>query len=90
MEPLARAYYESGDLNKAQEEYEKITRLTFGRRWGGDIYARSFYMLGRIHEQQGNKAKAKENYRKFLELWKDADLGLVEVEDAKTRLEALR
>jgi cytochrome c-type biogenesis protein CcmH/NrfG len=43
-------------------------------------------MLGKIAEQQGDKARARENYRKFLDLWKDADAGLPEVEDAKKRL----
>jgi len=52
----------------------------------GDIYAKSFYMLGKIHEQQGNAAKAIEQHEKFLSLWKDADSGIPEVEDAKKRL----
>lgn len=43
-------------------------------------------MLGKIYEEQGDTVKAKENYEKFLELWKDADPGLSEVEDARTRL----
>ena len=47
-------------------------------------------MLGKIHEQQGNEAKAIESYEKFLELWKDADPGLSEAEDARTRLAALK
>jgi hypothetical protein len=47
-------------------------------------------MLGKIYEQQGNKPKAIENYEKFLDLWKDADPGIVEVEDAKTQLETLK
>jgi serine/threonine protein kinase/Tfp pilus assembly protein PilF len=89
MEPLALAYFKSGDLSRAREEYEKITELTTGRTGYGDIYARSFTMLGKIHEQQGDKTKAAENYQKFLDLWKDADPGFPEVDDARTRLAAL-
>ena len=53
---LARALYESGDLNKARKTYEKITLLTTGRGNDGDVYAKAFYMLGKIAEQQGDKA----------------------------------
>jgi tetratricopeptide (TPR) repeat protein len=87
---LALAYYESGALDKARDEFEEITTLTVGRMSYGDIYAKSFYMLGKIHEQQGKTAKAIENYEKFLSLWKDADPGLPEVDDAKKRLAGLK
>ena len=89
FEPLALAYYNSGDLEKARGEYQKITVLTTGRFFCGDIYARSFYMLGRIAEQLGEKAAAREQYQKFLDLWKDADPGLPEFADAKARLAGL-
>lgn len=42
MDSLALAYYKSGDLEKAREEYEKITSLTIGRLYWGDVYAKSF------------------------------------------------
>jgi tetratricopeptide (TPR) repeat protein len=90
MGPLAIAYYRSGDLEKAQEEYDRITTLTMGRLLNGDIYAKSFYMLGKIYEQQGNTAKAIEQYEKFLDLWKDADPGIAEVDDAKKRLAGVK
>jgi hypothetical protein len=38
----------------------------------------------------GQQAKAIENYEKFLNLWKDADPGTAEVEDAKKRLAGLK
>lgn len=41
----------------------------------GDIYVKSFYMLGKIYEQQDNTALAIEHYQKFLDLWEDADPG---------------
>jgi cytochrome c-type biogenesis protein CcmH/NrfG len=46
-------------------------------------------MLAKIAEQQGDKTRAREYYRKFLDLWKDADAGLPEVEGAKARLAGL-
>jgi len=47
-------------------------------------------MLSKIHEKKGRKAKAIEHYEKFLDLWKDADPGIAEVEDAKKRLAGLK
>jgi len=90
IDSLATAYYESGDLDKAIEQYERITELNTGRLNNGEIYVRSFYMLGKICEQQGNTAKAIEHYQKFLDLWKDADPGIAEVDDARERLTELR
>jgi tetratricopeptide (TPR) repeat protein len=87
---LGETYYASEELDKACEEYEKISSLTVGKLEYGDIYARSFYMLGKIFEKKGNKDKAIENYGKFLDLWKDADQGMTEVEDAGKRLAGLK
>jgi len=89
LDSLASVYHKSGDLEKAREEYRKIIQLSAGRLFYGDIYAKSFYMLGKIYEQQGDTAKAIEHYEKFLDLWKDADPGIAEVEDAKKRLSSL-
>ncbi len=90
IESLALSYYKSGNLEKAVEEYERIISLTTGRLFYGDIYAKSFYMLGKIYEQKEFKGKAIEYYEKFLDLWKNADPGIAEVEDARKRLAGLK
>ncbi len=87
---LASVYYKSGNFKKAQEQYERIISLTSGRLGYDDIYAKSFYMLGKIYEKHGIRSKAIEHYERFLELWKNADPGFVEVEDAKKRLFVLK
>jgi len=40
--------------------------------------------------QIGWKGKAIHHYQKFLELWKDADPGIAEVEDAEKRVAGLK
>jgi tetratricopeptide (TPR) repeat protein/tRNA A-37 threonylcarbamoyl transferase component Bud32/TolB-like protein len=87
---LAEAYFQAGDLPKARGQYEIITKMTTGRMGNDDDFARSFYHLGRIDEKLGDNAKASENYRKFLDLWKNADPGRPEGEDAKKRLAGLK
>jgi tetratricopeptide (TPR) repeat protein len=87
---LASAYYQAGNLETAQKEYEEIQSLTIARLYYGDIYAKSFYWLGRIHDQKGRPQKAKDYFLKFLFLWKDADTGLPELEDARKRLAGLK
>ena len=74
----------------AQAEYERIVSSSSGRSDFGDVYALSFYELGKIYGQKGWKGKAIEHYEKFLDLWKDADPGIAEVEDAKKRLAGLK
>jgi tetratricopeptide (TPR) repeat protein len=90
IEILGKAYYESGDYKSAREQFEWISRMTYNRKEYGDIYARSFYMLGKIYEELGKKREARRNYERFLDLWKNADPGLPDIDDARTRLAALK
>jgi serine/threonine protein kinase/tetratricopeptide (TPR) repeat protein len=86
---MGTAFNRLGDLDSARREYEKIASLGVSRLSYGDIYAKAYYQLGKISEQQGKTAEAAEHYRKFLSLWKDADPGRPEVEDARKRLAAI-
>jgi serine/threonine protein kinase/tetratricopeptide (TPR) repeat protein len=87
---LAIAYDLNGNWPRALETYQRITSLTTGRLMWGDIYARSYYRLGKIYQRNGNNQAAAAHYENFLRLWKNADGGLPEVDDAKKQLEALK
>jgi hypothetical protein len=43
-----------------------------------------------LYEERGWLGKAIEHYEIFLDLWKNADPGIVEVDDARERLAGLR
>ena len=51
---------------------------------------KAHYWLGVAYEQQDEKNKAIKEYEKFLDLWKDADTDLSELQDAKARLAKLK
>jgi len=87
---IPRAHLLTGDLDKAIAAYERLVTFnpkSIDRRL---IHPRNYYNLGKVCEQKGDKRKAKANYRKFLKLWKDADPGLPEVEDARRSLAGLK
>jgi len=90
LDSLAFAYSRSGNQDEASEEYGKIHPLTLGRLDYGDIYAKSYCCLAKIFEQKGWGQLAKQNYQRFLALWQNADPGIPELEDARTRLTSLQ
>jgi tetratricopeptide (TPR) repeat protein len=88
---LAEAYLESGNLSAAVSVLEKaLSRyddIRVGETFKGVM---AYYLLGLAYEKSGWNEKAIEKYEEFLDIWKNADPGIPEVEDAKERLEKLR
>ena len=78
-----------GEWERAGDVCSRILSLTNGRIHYGDIYVKTFYRLGKVAEERGDTQEAVEQYKKFLELWQDADPGIQEVEEAGIRLQAL-
>jgi len=91
---LARAYLEAGRLGDAVAGFEKALLKYDRGRYGRLIWAiwsvKAHYYLGLAYEKSGWNDKAIEQYEEFLDIWKDADPGIPEVEDAKERLEKLK
>ncbi|MFX0108367.1 MAG: FlgO family outer membrane protein, partial [Candidatus Hodarchaeota archaeon] len=89
--PLARAYLEVGRLAEAVVELEKaVSSYTVDRVWNAILAVKAHYLLGLAYEKSGWDNKAIEQYEEFLKIWKDADPGIPEVEDAKERLAKLK
>lgn len=86
LDGLAYAYFENRDFENAAKHYETISSLSAGRMTWGDIYAKSFYMLGKIYQIQKQSELSIQSFQKFLRLWENADPDLIEIEDAKKRL----
>ena len=88
---LAKACLASGRLGEAVAEFEKILSTYDSNRAFNTIRAvKAYYLLGLAYEKSGWNKKAIEQYEEFLEIWKNADPGIPEVEDAKKRLDKLR
>ena len=87
--PLAECQYEVGYLDKAILSLKKLQTLNdFGNLVGARsiFYPKSFYLLGKVYEKKLDKKQAIENYRIFLNLWKNADKDLPDYLDSKKRL----
>ena len=90
QDTLARAYYQNGQLDEAIAEYERKTNFDPQSKNQRLVHPKYRYLLAKLYEEKGNAARAIEHYGRFLELWKDADPGLPELDDAKKRLDTLK
>ena len=57
----------------------------FEHQYDMDAYARSFYLLAGIYERRGDRAKAREQYTRFVDLWRDGDAERGWVADARQK-----
>ncbi len=87
---LGRAYMESDRTEDAIDIYEDLLdsyniHRAFWCIWSVKIH----YYLGLLYDQSGQFDKAVVQYNTFLDIWKDADPGIDEVNEAAKRAAAL-
>ena len=72
---LAIAYERARQPDSAVAVYERlIAKPSLGRLWTEHYtLAPTYKRLGELYEERGDRAKAREYYGRFTELWKDAD-----------------
>jgi tetratricopeptide (TPR) repeat protein len=84
---LAHALMEADKDLKAIEWFARVAKSGAEHIWAPIAYVRSFYFLGKIHENRGEMEKARAYYRRFYEYWKDGDMDRERVEEARKKLE---
>ncbi len=87
---LARAHQQNGDLDSAIVEYERLVSFDPKSKARYLVHPLYHYRLAKLYEEKGWEGKAIDQYEQFLDLWKNADPGFAEVEDARKRLVGLK
>jgi len=88
---LGQTYVKKQSFEKAVEILESTRKeFSVGRLMVATSSAEIYYFLGIAYEKSGWKEKAINNFKTFLNIWKDADSGIDEIEDAKKRLAYLK
>jgi len=88
--PLGEAYLQTGQMDRSVDVLERaLTRYDCRQEGYHAWFVKAHYLLGLAYERSGWTRKAVEEYETFLRIWKDADSGIPEIEDARARLEKL-
>jgi creatinine amidohydrolase len=85
-ESLARALWQSGDINGAIAELEKLVALTDARRDVPIHYVKAHFQLGQLYELVGDQDRAQDWYKRFLHFWNTSDRDLEEIQIARKKI----
>ena len=79
------AFVKAGKDAEAAPLLERL-QSSFDRIFDPDAYARSHFVLAQIYERRKDEAKARAQYSRFLDLWRDGDMERGWVAEAQTKL----
>jgi tetratricopeptide (TPR) repeat protein/predicted Ser/Thr protein kinase len=88
---LGETYLQAGRLDMAVATFEKaLQRYDEARALCPVRAVKTQYWLGLAYERSGWTSRAAEQYKIFLDIWKDADPGIPEIEEARQHLARLK
>jgi len=82
----ARVKKAQGDLRGAIDIYRDLLTPGMSSKWTAMLEPRYVLRLARLLDETGDKEGAREEYGRFLDLWKNADDGLPELKEARAYL----
>ena len=77
-----RARLALGDSSAAVRHFQTVADAGYLRLFHPVEYVRSLFYLGQIADRQGDRARAREFYSRFLRYWKDGDVDRDQVAEA--------
>ena len=84
---LGSAYLDAGNHTAALARFQRIVDGGIQRIWNPIEFVRSLYHLGQIYERAGERVKAREFYRRFVEYWGEGDIDRERVAEARKKIE---
>jgi tetratricopeptide (TPR) repeat protein/tRNA A-37 threonylcarbamoyl transferase component Bud32 len=90
MDALARAHRAKGDIDRAITEYEKLATFDPARPERTWINPKYHFRLAQLYKIRSMREQAIGQYKKFLDLWKNADPDNPELAEAKKALAELQ
>jgi tetratricopeptide (TPR) repeat protein len=87
---LARAYLRKGEIERAIREYENLVTIDPKKGEWLLINPKYHYRLAQLYEKKGRYKQAIAEYEKYIDILKESDAYLAEVDAARKRLAVLK
>lgn len=85
----ARVLLARGNVDGAIDAYRRLLTLDLGQKWTAILEPRLVLQLARVLERKSDRAAARQQYERFLDLWKRADADLPELAEARQKVRTL-
>jgi tetratricopeptide (TPR) repeat protein len=87
---LALLYLEKDDFEGALDIVNKMRSTNIPKDVRAYAYPRSFYIEGKMYEQQGNMEQAILSYERLMNIWQDGDEAIPERQYIIARIQAIQ